>query len=274
MGNTEHFAEKLILANAENIKNAIEYVENKKVGGATNINSALLESIALIKRSEYSVDAMNQIILNVQKANDGICSIFAFGVGSDDNSWIDDLDHNFLKVLAANNDGIYSRIKEMQCDTQLAQHFEILSKPMLKNIAIEYNEAVRVTNTEFNALNAGNDIIICGQLKNKNCKTMKVSINASCGKDKFEKEICVDIDCQTFNCNIERIWAYLTLKQCATKQLMIEGIDDNKNEQMAMAIAMKYKFVTPWTSMIVVQSKEQQSNKSSKKRKNAKIYTN
>merc|ERR1712228_1117150 len=173
----------------------------------------------------------------------------------------------FLKVLAANNDGIYSRIKEMQCDTQLAQHFEILSKPMLKNIAIDYNEAVRVTNTGFNALYAGNDIIICGQLKNKNCKTMKVSINASCGKDNFEKEICVDIDCQTFNCNIERIWAYLTLKQCATKQLMIEGIDDIKNEQMAMAIAMKYKFVTPWTSMIVVQSKEQQSNKSSKKKK-------
>merc|ERR1712228_545274 len=179
----------------------------------------------------------------------------------------------FLKVLAANNDGIYSRIKEMQCDTQLAQHFEILSKPMLKNIAIDYNEAVRVTNTEFNALYAGNDIIICGQLKNKKLKTMKVSITASCGKDHFEKEMCVDIDCQTFDCDIERIWAYLTLKQCTTKRLMIEGMNDDETKQndqdMAMDIAMKYKFVTPWTSMIVVQSKEQ-SNKSTKKRKTPK----
>merc|ERR1712130_557024 len=70
---------------------------------------------------------------------------------------------------------------------------------------------------------------------------------------------------QTFDADIDRIWAYLTLKQCAIKQLMIEGqINENKNnEQMAMNLAMKYKFVTP---MIVVQSKEQ-NKKSLKKKK-------
>merc|ERR1712228_863263 len=53
--NTEHYSEKLILANEENIKNAIRYVENKSVGGATNINSALLESIDFIENDILSM---------------------------------------------------------------------------------------------------------------------------------------------------------------------------------------------------------------------------
>merc|ERR1712228_390025 len=60
-----------------------------------------------------------------------------------------------------------------------------------------------------------------------------------------------------------------------TKRLMIEGMNDDETKQndqdMAMDIAMKYKFVTPWTSMIVVQSKEQ-SNKSTKKKRRQSLF--
>merc|ERR1719410_2718070 len=120
-----------------------------KLGGATDINQPLLESIQMIKKDILSINQpskqdmtldndvdivdsegssffMNQIVLltdgaptrgvrdtkqilrNVEEANDlsdidaysTKINIFAFGVGRDtnDSSWINDLDHNFLKV--------------------------------------------------------------------------------------------------------------------------------------------------------------------------------
>ena len=63
------------------------------------------------------------------------------------------------------------------------------------------------------------------------------------------------------NNTTERIWAYLKLQQFATQKLihndMIEMDNDEKEEDnsLPLSLALKYKFVTPWTSMIVVKKK-------------------
>ena len=67
--------------------------------------------------------------------------------------------------------------------------------------------------------------------------------------------------------NIERIWAYLKLQQFATQKLihndMIEMDDDEKKQDdlLPLSLALKYKFVTPWTSMIVVKKKDDTEQK-------------
>eukprot|EP01083_Nonionella_stella_P274790 932960_1 len=316
----------MVLATQENIANAISFVQKETLGGATDINTPLLHGIELIKNDIRVLNGqnfyMNQIILitdgepnngvtntskiliNVAKANNlkGLdaysnkISIFSFGVGTDrnDSSWTTDLNHSFLKLLSVNNQAIYKRIKETNCDTQLAEHYKILSTPVLTNIEIKYDGYYvnNLTNTSFNALFHGNDIIIGGQCTDdKTLDSVEVNISAITGKsikqnDKYmtkpihiNKQIEIDIpqgNEEKDGNNTERIWAYLKLQQCAKQKLihndMIEMDDEEEKERDAlpMSLAMKYKFVTPWTSMIVVKEKEGNQKKKKKKKKQPK----
>eukprot|EP01083_Nonionella_stella_P172591 592801_1 len=299
----------MLLADSSNISQSIQYVEDQSTGGATNINAALLKGIELIKNDVKVVDKddlfqnqmifitdgepnsgetdTNNIIGNVEAQNklDGddtkIC-IFCFGVGSDcnDSSWIHDLSHSFLKSLAVNNDGIYKRIKESTCDGQLNEYFDILSRPVLSNVRVEYDgmNEMDLTQHAFNTLYDGNDLIICGQLKHYKSLNMTANISAITGlkikqqdgtagikRIKIRKQICINLgdgEQNTNNPNIERIWAYLKLQQLARQRLINDDMIefDASDDDIPLRLAMRYKFVTPWTSMIVVKHKTEQSD--------------
>eukprot|EP01083_Nonionella_stella_P188626 695742_1 len=309
-----------VLAEDNAVSGVIHSLQNTNVGGGTNINDALLKAIELIKMDIISLNAndeceynffMNQIIFmtdgraqsgetdtnkiitNIQKANDlsGIdaynkkISIFSFGVGNDgnDSAWIKDLNHSFLKLLSVHNHGFYQRIKESSADTKLAECFSILSKPMLSNIKVQYENAnvTHSTQTTFNTLFCGNDLIICGKIDARHTMdylTLNATITATTGKTmkrnkqtmtkpiQILKKMKLNIDSAMDNhnnSNTERIWAYLKLQQYATEKLMhhkdmIEEDDDEKKEQQALplSLALQFKFVTPWSSMIVVKQKD------------------
>ena len=80
------------------------------------------------------------------------------------------------------------------------------------------------------------------------CEQMIVNFDASNGVE---------------NNSTERIWAYLKLQQLSKQKLiyhndMIEMDDDEEKEEesLGLKLGLKYKFVTPWTSMIVVKKKD------------------
>ena len=70
------------------------------------------------------------------------------------------------------------------------------------------------------------------------------------------------------NENTERIWAYLKLQQLSRNRLlnhndMIAMDDDEEKEEQSLGLdlGLKHKFVTPWTSMIVVKHKVEDDHK-------------
>eukprot|EP01083_Nonionella_stella_P059183 154869_1 len=301
----------IIVADEENISKSIQYLQNASVCGSTNINDALLTAIHAIKTDIASFNQtddthnfyMNQIILitdgepnsgesntnkiisNIKKENtltqDKYCSkvsIFAFGVGSDSNSsrWITDLNHSFLKLLALNNHGFYKRIKETTTDVLLNEYYALLSKPILSNISIRYHDKYvsDLTNTRFNTLYSGNDIVICGKINATAdaALPLHLTISAITGQEvkhndtwvtkpvSISKELTIDIhpevkenDEHLQNQNTERTWAYLKLQQLAGNMFINQDICDASVSPLSLAL--KYKFVTPWTSMIVVKKK-------------------
>eukprot|EP01084_Bolivina_argentea_P046617 85840_1 len=164
-----------ILTSDKTVNDSINILKSKTASGSTNINAALLKAIELIKIDVLLLNNdinykynffMNQICLitdgepnngeidvtkivtNVKTANElnkidkynNKISIFTFGVGKDgnDSSWMNDLNHSFLQVLSVNNNGFYKRIKQTSADTILEEYFNILSKPVVLNINIEY----------------------------------------------------------------------------------------------------------------------------------------
>eukprot|EP01083_Nonionella_stella_P234299 824828_1 len=292
--------EEMVLAQDDIVSHAIDLLHKKHIGGNTNINKALLKSIQMIQsdimRCDNDALFMNhvifitdgeansgetntkQILMNVNNANDGgKISIFAFGVGQDGNNsqWIHDLNHSFLKLLSLNNNGFYKRIKTSFADTSLAQYFRSISQAKLSNITVQYKNknVTDLTETKFNALYDGSDLIICGKMNSKN-DYFDVILSGIAGKRVKEKEECVtkarlvsremrvDIEAVSAS-NIERIWAYLKLQELAKRKLlyddMIQKDEDEQKEEDALplSLALKYKFVTPWTSMIVVKEKDE-----------------
>lgn len=73
------------------------------------------------------------------------------------------------------------------------------------------------------------------------------SINAWNGQKyvKFVPRVTVSVS------SIERLWAYLTIKQLLNKKEISED-DKVEIEKKALDLALKYSFVTPLTSLIVV----------------------
>eukprot|EP01083_Nonionella_stella_P234298 824826_1 len=289
---------EMVLAQDDTVSHAIDVLQKKRIGGNTNINKALLKSIEMMKSDTTCEDELflnhiifitdgepnrgeqdtKKIIMNVKKANDASqISIFAFGVGQDGNGsqWIGDLNHSFLKILSLNNNGFYKRIKTSFADTSLAQYFRSISQAKLSNITVQYKNknVTDLTETKFNALYDGSDLIICGKMNSKN-DYFDVILSGIAGKRVKEKEECVtkarlvsremrvDIEAVSAS-NIERIWAYLKLQELAKRKLlyddMIQKDEDEQKEEDALplSLALKYKFVTPWTSMIVVKEKDE-----------------
>eukprot|EP01083_Nonionella_stella_P234296 824821_1 len=254
-------------------------------------NELFINHIMVITDGEPNSGETNtkQIIINVKNANDlstideynDKISMFSFGVGQDGNhsQWIGDLNHSFLKLLSLNNNGFYKRIKTSFADTALAQYFDILSQPILSNITIEYKNknVTDSTRTQFNALYVGSDLIVCGKLSNTDDAYLDVMVTGITGKRVQAKDGCVtkaihvssevrvDIGAITESKSgtIGRIWAYLKLQEMAKRKLvhddMIEKDENEEKEEEAvpLSLALQHKFVTPWTSMIVVKEKDQ-----------------
>ena len=195
---------------------------------------------------------------NVRRANARKVGLFCFGVGNDgnDSRWIGDLNHALLKNLSLQNHGAYRRIKQQHAGTALAQHFEVLSRPLLRHVKVEYGGArmAETTQTSFDALYAGNDLIICGRIAYDEAGTISTTVSAVTGskdsddakecKVRIEKRFELELDAEAAHEHVERIWAYFKLRQLARSP--------SKNDAEARALALKHQFVTPWTSMIVV----------------------
>eukprot|EP00483_Globobulimina_turgida_P013371 UN13395 len=192
---------------------------------------------------------------------------------------MNDLPHAFLKSLAVNNNGFYKRIRQKTADSELTQYIDIISKPICANVKIKYSNHSYInpstlTQTKFNSLYRGNDLIVCGKF-DKTAKAMTAVISSiSCSKtgkpitinktvkininEDFDDNKETENELGAGSNNVDRIWAYLSLQQHATKKLkyndMIEMDEDEQKQEnkVPLQLAMKYKFVTPWTSMIVV----------------------
>ncbi|XP_048029080.1 inter-alpha-trypsin inhibitor heavy chain H3-like isoform X2 [Megalobrama amblycephala] len=50
---------------------------------------------------------------------------------------------------------------------------------------------------------------------------------------------------------MQRLWAYLTVKQLLERQVLLQGQEKEDEEKEALKLSLKYQFVTPLTSMVV-----------------------
>ncbi|XP_073982609.1 inter-alpha-trypsin inhibitor heavy chain H4-like isoform X1 [Rhodnius prolixus] len=208
------------------------------------------------------------ILSTVRALNVARISIYSLGFG-------DGADMGFLNKLSLENNGFGKKIYEASdAALQLKNFYKLISSPLLSNVTFSYAPSQvagnSLTNKHFRSLFNGSELVVAGKLvddgKELQMNVYSISSNGtgSCAVQGSKVPLDNTEDSTGINLSgkklpfgsLERLWAYLTVKQLLEKE-KTSNEDNNKEEssklkETALDLALKYMFVTPVTSLVVV----------------------
>ncbi|KAL3853654.1 hypothetical protein ACJMK2_017184 [Sinanodonta woodiana] len=266
--------------NSSSRRAAEDYITQLTAGGSTNINSALLKAIEVLKTSQIEgersplilfltdgeatagVRNKDEILANVRRANEGEISIFSLAFGQF-------ADYDLVKRVAVENNGIGRKIYEdSDAALQISGFYDEIAITLMKNVSFQYlSDEVNsssVTKSIFSNYFRGSEMVVAGKLEDSSADTVTLEILGNSIDGAFTLKTISHIKTPHFRqvegltslSDIEeiseKIWAYLTIKQILEKSLIEK--DPLQKEQMkfrALQLSLKYNFVTPLTSMVV-----------------------
>ncbi|MCJ8744185.1 hypothetical protein PDJAM_G00115570 [Pangasius djambal] len=266
---------ELLQATERNVKQAKGFVKKINDRGATDINAAVLKGVDMIKRYPREGSASILILLtdgdptsgetnteriqeNIKKAIGGKFPLYCLGFGFDVN-------FDFLEKMALENDGVARRIYEdSDADLQLQGFYEEVATPLLTDVQLNYIGAANLTQTSFRQYYNGSEIVVAGQITDNSLETFQTEVIAISKntnityQDSVSTKDVIDVLPQHENF-IQRLWAYLTVKQLLEKEVMLKGEEKEAARKKALDLSLKYEFVTPLTSMVVTKPQEEET---------------
>ena len=267
-------------ANSTNIKMATDYVNDYVVaGGGTNIYDALLEAVeSLINSFSLPGVRANLIVFltdgeptegvtdkrtirsNVLEANGGEKKIGIFSLAFGFNLNID-----FLKALSWENGGFARRIyAEQDADSQLTNFYNEIQNPVLVNVDVRYDINVvdpnDVTKTNYLQYFDGTELVIAGKTKVvvDRPNTMNISVIGMAKHGRMELDVVSrKLVMQDESFSTCKLYAYLKIKDLLRQKAIAKTEEEaGMFEQKALDLSLQYGFVTPLTSLVVVQDDE------------------
>ncbi|RVE73215.1 hypothetical protein OJAV_G00047930 [Oryzias javanicus] len=261
---------ELVQATAENVETAQAFARNIQDRGATDINAALIEGAKMLTRYKREGSASILILLtdgdpttgvtnrvkiqeNVKRVIAGNFPLYCLGFGFD-------VSFEFLQKLSLMNDGVARRIYEdSDADLQLKGFYEEVANPLLTDVTMIYEGGANLTQTNFSQYYNGSEIVVAGQILDNNVENFNPQVVAISVRSKVtfsEGDTGPDPNENTSDSVLQRVWAYLTVKQLLKKELLLSGNEKQKVKDEALELSLKYSFVTPLTSMVVTKPQE------------------
>ncbi|XP_041836770.1 inter-alpha-trypsin inhibitor heavy chain H3-like [Melanotaenia boesemani] len=261
-----HWKKELVQATSGNLQKAKTFAETIEARGATDINTAVLKGAEMLNAHPREDSASILILLtdgdptsgetniesiqsNVRRAIAGKFPLYCLGFGFDVN-------FNFLEKMSLQNNGVGRRIYEdSDADLQLTGFYEEVATPLLTDVTMIYLGGTNLTQTNFSQYYNGSEIVVAGQITDNNIETFIPQVVAVSrnGKMTFSKTKTSTVT-PTGTVSeglLQRVWAYLTVKQFLEKALLLSGAEKEKVKKEALELSLKYSFVTPHTSMVV-----------------------
>ncbi|XP_051967369.1 inter-alpha-trypsin inhibitor heavy chain H3-like isoform X9 [Xyrauchen texanus] len=218
-------------ANLEGTKSFVQQITQK---GATDINAAVLEGVNMIKQHPREGTASILILLtdgdptagetdtekimaNVGEATAAKFPLYCLGFGYD-------VDFEFLTQMSLENNGLARRIYEdSDVDLQLQGFYDEVAIPLLSDIQLNYIGVTNLTKNNFNIYFNGSEIVVSGQIKDNNVENF-IAVSKG-NKITYQETVMTKVlsDVPPENENfMERLWAYLTVKQLLEEQFLYE----------------------------------------------------
>ncbi|XP_067013964.2 inter-alpha-trypsin inhibitor heavy chain H3 isoform X2 [Anabrus simplex] len=279
-------------ATPENIQAAKTTVNAIESGGGTHIYDALQTALRVVQlgHSSPSNDLASQptkepmiIFLTDGQPNgpnSDAASIINGTTSSNQNpaaviyglAFGDDADFNLLKKVSLKNSGFARKIYQASdASLQLKNFYKEVSSPLLSDVTFHYLEnqvdVNSLTKVHFRTHNNGSEIVVAGRLVNSTDVTANVTGFSVSGNISLEAYPSLEVTDyyprQQVMQNgsqaafMERLWAYLTIRQLLDLR---EQMDNNETvKEQALELALKYAFVTPLTSLVVVKPNDTDS---------------
>ncbi|KAF3689892.1 Inter-alpha-trypsin inhibitor heavy chain H3 [Channa argus] len=258
-----YWKRELVQATKGNVDSAKNFARNINARGGTDINEAVLKGASMLNAHPREGSASILILLtdgdptsgvtdivtiqsNVRRAIADKFPLYCLGFGFDVN-------FEFLEKMSLQNNGAARRIyADSDSDLQLKGFYEEVAIPLLTNVTMTYTGGTNLTKTHFRQYYNGSEIVVAGQITDNNIETFNPEVVAISGTGKmrfFDKNNT--IESIGTDSRIQRVWAYLTVKQLLEKELQLSGQEKDKMKQEALELSLKYSFVTPLTSMVV-----------------------
>ncbi|KAF5893106.1 inter-alpha-trypsin inhibitor heavy chain H3-like isoform X1, partial [Clarias magur] len=273
--NVDVWNNELLQATESNLQKATSFVKSIEARGGTNINQAVLNGVEVIKSHPRHGSASILILLtdgdptsgetntgriqeNVKEAIGGKFPLYCLGFGFDVN-------FDFLEKMALENDGVARRIYEdSDADLQLQDFYKEVATPLLTDVQLNYIGAANLTQTSFRQYYNGSEIVVAGQITDNSLETLHTEVIAISERTNitYQQSIStkdvIDVLPQHENF-IQRLWAYLTVKQLLEKEVTLKGDEKEATRKKALDLSLKYEFVTPLTSMVVTKPQENET---------------
>uniref|UniRef100_A0A8C0HBY0 Inter-alpha-trypsin inhibitor heavy chain family member 6 n=1 Tax=Chelonoidis abingdonii TaxID=106734 RepID=A0A8C0HBY0_CHEAB len=277
-------AERSIPATAHNIRSAKDYVHRMEADGWTDINKALLEAASVLTQGmpELSprripllifltdgeptagVTSGTRILANIRQALGGSVSLFGLAFG-------DDADYGLLRRLALENRGVARRIYEdADAALQLAGFYDEIASPLLYDVALSYRDGAELTRTLFPHYFQGAELVVAGRLAPGATELhVEAAGHGHTRQLRLENDISANAtEAAPFGCSpdlgqigrfVQRLWAYFTIQELL--QARFHSNDTAARRlltEKATNLSLKYNFVTPVTSLVVVKPEEEE----------------
>ena len=244
---------------AASYKEAINYVGGIRSGGGTNINDALVKSIAMFQdenRPNYilfltdglassGITNEMQIANNVVEANGIGARIFAFGVGNDVNA-------RLLDRLTSNNGGVTEYVKPHEdIEVAVADLYGNISSPVMTDIQVSFsNTDVRsMYPDKLPDLFKGGQLVWVGKYNKAGNNTITVTGKVG-GKEQsfvFKVDLASSKDGDTFD-YLEQIWASRRVGHLID-QIDLNGRTDELVNEL-VSLSKEFGILTPYTAFL------------------------
>ncbi|XP_052059425.1 inter-alpha-trypsin inhibitor heavy chain H3-like [Mytilus californianus] len=255
-----------------NFDKAKRFMKAITARGSTDINKAVIDGIKLLTRflntKKSSIvmfltdglptsgeTSINAILRNVRTTNEAKLPIFSLGFGNNVNL-------NFLKQMSTQNNGFARKIYvDSDAALQIEGLYSEISSALLKNVTFDYLGDVdynTITKFYFPFYFGGSELIVAGRLRSKNSKIVPRVRGWNDGyidliwRPRPVPDLVALTTDADFSTITENMWAYLTIKQLIRElEGDITSTDKDRIKAKIIDIALKYQFVTPFTSMVV-----------------------
>uniref|UniRef100_A0A8D2L0R4 Inter-alpha-trypsin inhibitor heavy chain 2 n=1 Tax=Varanus komodoensis TaxID=61221 RepID=A0A8D2L0R4_VARKO len=276
--NVRCWRDSLVEASRMQTDAAKKYIEGIHPNGGTNINDALLRAIFILNEANkfgmLDPNSVSMIVLvsdgdptvgelklptiqkNVKKHIQDDISLFCLGIGFD-------VDYDFLKRLAHENNGMAQRIfGNQETSSQMKKFYNQVSTPLLKKLEFNYPQGLvsDVTHNTFQNYFGGSEIVVAGKVDTVNVQHLQSVITAT-SNAQLVLETLEDVEGldEFLNNDIhadpkftEKLWAYITINQLMAERNLAPTAALKRNiTKSILQMSLDHHIVTPYTAMLI-----------------------
>nr|XP_028602901.1 inter-alpha-trypsin inhibitor heavy chain H2 isoform X3 [Podarcis muralis] len=277
--NVRCWRDQLVQASRSETEAAKKYIEGIHPNGGTNINDALLRAIFILNEATslglLDPNSVSMIVLvsdgdptvgelklptiqkNVKKNIRDDISLFCLGIGFD-------VDYDFLKRLAHENNGVAQRVLgNQETSSQMKKFYNQVSTPLLKKLEFNYPHGMvsDVTHNTFQNYFGGSEIVVAGKVDTENVQHLQSMITATASNAQLVLETLADVegldeflskDNHADPKFTEKLWAYITINQLMAERNLATTAALKRNiTRKILQMSLDHHIVTPYTAMLI-----------------------